>query len=65
MKTLKEVNDGVELWCIEHPVDPETRAYIIKDPRRTPETWAFGSIAEARAKFDEVVANAKNTPMLR
>lgn len=64
MKQLERVERDVELWRITHPVDKSVEAFIVKDPRRTPENWAFGNREEATAKFDERVRHAETNPPL-
>lgn len=58
-KTCERADAGVELWRISHPADPSEAAFVVKDPRRTPETWAFSTRAEADAKFEERLIAAR------
>lgn len=64
-KELLRSESGVELWRIGHPSDPAVAGFFVKDPRRTPEDWAFGSLPAAEAKFRERLENAKTQPPLR
>lgn len=54
----------VKLWRISHKDGPNIEAFLVKDPKRTPEDWPFNLRAEADAKFEERVKNAKTEPPL-
>jgi hypothetical protein len=56
--------NGIELWVVTHDAAP-VEGFSVKDPSRTPETWAFSTRAEADAKFDERLMHAKTHPPLR
>lgn len=58
-KTCVRVEAGIELWRIAHPADPNEAAFVVKDPRRTPEVWTFSTRTEADAKFSERLLHAK------
>jgi len=64
-KECIRVENDIELWRVTHPVETSVEAYFVKDPRRTPEDWGFDNLAEASAKFEERVENAKTQPPLR
>ena len=55
----------VQLWRITHPADETVEAFVVADPRRTPEDWGFDNLRDAAAKFDERVENAKTEPPVR
>lgn len=60
-KSLLKSENSVEL--IENTLDgTDAVAYVVKDRRRTPETWPFGNYADALAKYLERVENAKRQP---
>ena len=61
---LIEVTNGVQLWRIAHP-SGDAEAYVVKDPKRTPEEWPYGSRLEALKKFNERVKNAETEPPIR
>ena len=63
-KELIDSARDVSIWRIPHP-SGEDEAYFVEDPRRTPETWAFGSRGEALVKFVERVKNAETDPPVR
>lgn len=49
---LVKRDNGVELWRISHLVSDGADAFVLLDPKRTPEEWRFWSETEALAAFD-------------
>lgn len=64
-KKLIRVEQGVELWCITHPADPQVQVFVIKDPSRTPQDWTAGELADAENIFRMRLENAKVEPPIR
>jgi hypothetical protein len=56
-KKLVEIENGVELWKISLKAGgmEADAAYVVKAPKLTPETWSFGTLVEAEAKFKGVL----------
>lgn len=51
--------DDIELDHLMHPANPDAEVFRVGDRRRTPKDWTFGARAEAEAKFEERLENAK------
>lgn len=60
-KAIERTENGVELWRSDllHGGQVIESVFIVKDPTRTPETWPFGSRAEAIEKFAALVEAAR------
>jgi hypothetical protein len=58
------IENYIELWHLTHDT-ASVEAFTVKDPRRTPEDWSFGTQAEANAKFQERLTYAETHPPLR
>jgi len=63
-KKLIDVRNDVQLWHVTHP-SGAAEAFVIEDPRRTPETWGKSDRAEALKIFEDRVEYAKTHPPLR
>lgn len=57
-----DYRNGVELWEIPHPSDPNERAYLVADPKRTVETWSFSSGTQANDFFADRIEISKGKP---
>lgn len=58
---LEKTENGVELWRSDLLQGGQVvaSAFIVKDPKRTPEVWPFNSKEEALRKYTECVDAAK------